>query len=112
MTARFPRPCLDCGQLAKGSRCPEHQAQFDRNLAKSKDTPERRAKKRALYGGDYQRRRRELLATATICYMCGRGVSDSSNPLEADHLIPGDPSSPLAAAHRRCNQSRGNKPIP
>lgn len=106
---RFNRPCLDCGKLSRGSRCPEHQAIVDK-AREARISPARRAKKKALYGGDYRARRRAVLANATNCYLCG-GPATLENPLEADHIIPGDPSSPLLPAHRRCNRSKGDKPI-
>ena len=107
---RFKRGCLDCGALSYGDRCPTHQAM--RNLAKEnkRNTIERQAKKKALYGGDYQSRRRAALANATHCHLCKKQFV-FGDAIEADHLIAGDPYSPLAPAHRLCNQSRGDRPL-
>ena len=107
---RFQRPCLDCGALSYGDRCSVHQAIRNRANENKRNTVERQAKKKALYGGDYQSRRKAALAHATHCHICNKQfvLGDS---VEADHLLPGDPQSPLAPAHRLCNQRRGNKPL-
>ena len=47
---------------------------------------------------------------AQYCWICG-GPVDLYDPMQADHVIPGDPESPLAPAHRSCNAARGNKPM-
>ena len=108
---RFQRPCLDCGKLTRNpSRCDDCRRGRQRAIDQARDTPERRAKKRALYGGTYPARRKALLATATICHICNQPPRPG-DPLEADHIYPGDPGSPLAPAHRSCNQARGNKPL-
>ena len=100
----FTIPCLTCGQLTRaGSYCTEHKP-------KKQDSPERKAKKQALYGGDYRRRARAVKSSATHCHLCNKPF-EYGDSIEADHLIPGDPNSPLAPAHRLCNQKRGNKPI-
>jgi len=80
----------------------------------ARDTPERREKKRNLYNPRYRKEREALVGWArqngTICYLCKQplGMGDK---IEADHLLPGDPNSPLAPVHRLCNQRRGNKPL-
>lgn len=107
---RFLKPCLDCGELSKGSRCPTHQARIDAIRERERDTPERREKKRLLYNSDYKKRAKIVRETATNCHLCGGGIR-LEDPFEADHLVPGNPASPLAAAHRSCNQQRGNKPL-
>jgi 5-methylcytosine-specific restriction endonuclease McrA len=108
--SRFMRPCLDCGTLARGSRCETHQAEADRKNEKRKDTYLRRARKAALYDSNYKKKRRALLAVATHCHLCGRPFTPYDR-IEADHVIAGDPTSPLLPAHRFCNASRGNKPL-
>ena len=42
-----------------------------------------------------------------ICYLCGEVVPPGTG--QADHIIAGNPDSPLAITHSFCNQSRGNK---
>ena len=72
------------------------------------DSPERKAKKQALYGGDYRKRARAVKAAATHCHICSKPF-EYGDQVEADHIIPTDPTSPLGAAHRKCNQKKGNK---
>ena len=100
----FNSPCLTCGKLTRGNSycggCKPIRV----------DSPERKAKKRELYNADYRRRAKQIKAVATHCHLCG-GVFQYGDRVEADHLIPGDPGSPLAPAHRKCNQRRGNKPL-
>jgi hypothetical protein len=65
---------------------------------------------RAHYKGDYRKRAALVRANASICWICGDGPR-VDDPWTADHMRPGDSSSPLAAAHRSCNSRRGNTPI-
>lgn len=110
MSHRFLKPCLECGQLSRNNRCDTHQATIDRAKEKRRDTPERRAKKKLYYNSDYQRRARHVRQTAEVCHICGQGAREGDG-WQADHLIPGDPTSPLLPAHRSCNAKRGNKPL-
>jgi hypothetical protein len=105
---KFKKPCLICGQLSYGSHCEEHAYQIQQVRDARKNTPARRAKKKALYGGDYQQRRKIALAGATHCYLCHEAFT-LTDRIEADHLIPTNPQSPLVAVHRLCNQRKGNK---
>jgi hypothetical protein len=107
---KFKRGCLDCGALSYSDRCAIHQALRNQVKESQRNTAERQAKKKALYGGDYGARRRAALANATHCHLCQRPFLPG-DAVEADHLIAGSPTSPLAAAHRLCNQRRGDKPI-
>lgn len=82
------RPCVVCGTLVDtGSRCQQHAI------------PD-------LYRGDWARRSRAVRQSATTCYWCRESFT-AANPVQADHLIPGDPHSPLVPACRRCNAGRG-----
>ena len=104
---KFRRPCIDCGELGEPgqSRCPIHQQRIDQlNTLRRKQTKTATNQ----YGGPYQRLARIIRQTAQICHLCGEGAR-LNDPWEADHLTPGNPTSPLAAAHRSCNQKRGNK---
>jgi hypothetical protein len=104
----FPNPCLDCGELTQGgNRCVVHQRRVD-ELAEAR----RALIKKTLntYGGDYKRRAKQVRDSAVVCHLCGEGAR-FGDPWEADHLIPGDSDSPLAAAHGSCNRRRGNKSL-
>lgn len=107
--SRFPKPCLICNQLTTGaSYCAVHQTQAD-----EKEKLRQRGRKagRTLYNTkEYRRGRAWLKATATHCHICKQAFINR-NDITADHLIPGDPQSPLAAAHSLCNSRRGNKPL-
>jgi len=106
---KFKRPCLTCGQLGQPgeSYCPTH------TLSIQQQTEARRtAVKKATgqYSGSYQRRAKQVRATATICHLCGKGYNPN-DPWQADHVTPADPNSQLLPAHASCNQARGNKTI-
>jgi hypothetical protein len=105
VTYDFPKPCLRCGVLfrGRGGLCPTHNAEY---LARQ-NTPEKKAKKQALYGGDYRKRRKAVVANATHCHIC-KLPFQAGDQIEADHLVP-LPNSPLLAAHRHCNQAKGDK---
>jgi hypothetical protein len=108
--SNFLRPCLECGTLARGSRCQTHQAILDRKNNERKNTYERRRRKAALYDSNYRKQARAVKANATHCHICGKAFVYGDR-VEADHLDAGNPNSQLAAAHRLCNQRRGNKPL-
>jgi len=62
------------------------------------------------YLGDYKRRAKAVREQAVNCHICG-DPARLNDPWTADHIIAGDPNSPLAPAHRSCNERRGNKPL-
>jgi len=95
------RPCFDCGTLTPATRCPPCATRIATQRA-NKRPP------RPHYSGDYRRRAAQVRANATHCWICGRGAIDG-DPWQADHLQPGNPDSPLLAAHRSCNAARGNR---
>jgi hypothetical protein len=100
----FKKPCLKCNQITTGgSYC-------DGCRPRKVDSPERKAKKQAMYGGDYRRRANAMKSSATHCHLCNKPFQYGDR-VEADHLIPGNPNSPLAPAHRVCNQRRGDTPL-
>lgn len=106
--ARFQQPCLDCGKLSRnGSRCETHQRQKEAEWDRPKAA---RKKATGQYSGDYKKRARIIRENAQYCWICG-GPVDLYDPMQADHIVPGDPNSPLAPAHRSCNAARGNKPM-
>lgn len=94
------RPCLNCGSLTyEASRCDRCQRLWERAHPK-RDRPH--------YKGDYKKRAKQVRDNATHCWLCGGGARPN-DPWTADHVIAGDPASPLLAAHRSCNSSRGNR---
>ena len=104
---RFNKPCLGCGSLSLNNYCDV----CAKAIARRRDAdPVRREKKRNLYSHTYRKNAARVRATATTCHLCGEGWRDG-DPWEADHIHAGNPDSPLASAHRSCNQARGNKPI-
>lgn len=102
------RPCLDCGTLAQGSRCETHE-KARKQLKYRHESPERKAKKRKLYNTQYQKVAKAVREGAYLCHICGQG-GRAGDPFEADHLFPGEITSPLLPAHRSCNRAKGNKP--
>ena len=106
----FNKPCIECGTLSRATRCPQHQQAHDQAKAARQDTPARRAKKAALYNPAYKRQAQWIRNTAIACHLCGGGAKPG-DPWQADHIVPSDPNSPLAPAHRSCNARRGNKPL-
>ena len=100
----FNSPCLRCGILIRG-------ASYCGGCRPRKvDSPERKAKKQAKYGGDYRRRANAIKSAATHCHLCNKPFQ-WGDTIEADHLFPEQPDSPLAPAHRECNRKRGNTPL-
>jgi 5-methylcytosine-specific restriction endonuclease McrA len=88
---RPQRPCLDCGNPARDTRC--------RDCAKKRD---------AIYRGDYRLRSAIIRATARTCWLCGEGPR-AGDPWTADHVVPHNAGSILRPAHRSCNSRRGNR---
>lgn len=103
---RFNRPCLKCQQLHrdKGDYCASCRAGIERTREAD---PARRAYKNRLYNSEYQRLAKLVRAHAVLCHICKLGYIPG-DPWTADHIVPGDLKSPLAAAHRSCNSRKGN----
>lgn len=114
--SRFPQPCSVCGTLTKGaSRCDVHEKEYIANRNRSRGAratadPARQARKAQLYNYAYRQEAKRIRDTATHCHICRQAFVEGDK-IEADHLIAGVADSPLAPAHRRCNQSRGDKPL-
>jgi 5-methylcytosine-specific restriction endonuclease McrA len=109
----FPKPCLKCKALFKARSEYCDSCRLERKPREQ--TPrvysaERKIRKGLLYGGDYRERAKVVRQTATHCHICKQIFTDRTQ-IQADHLIPGNPQSPLAPAHRRCNAQKGNKYI-
>ena len=93
------RPCLTCGNLTiNPRRCPDCQTTYNRLHPKPK---------RPHYAGNYQARAKAVRDSAQYCWICLEGARPN-DPWTADHIIPGDPDSPLLPAHRSCNSRRGD----
>lgn len=101
------RPCLTCGALARGSRCPSHA----RQVARARTRQKREARP---YTAQEQRRRADVVAAWRAAYgdTCpGWGVpTHPSGDLTADHpvevALSGDESQPLAVLCRSCNSRK------
>ena len=106
---RFPKPCLVCGALTQGlTRCDKHQAEWQ--TLEGLRLQEMKARRPNLYDSQYRKKAKLVRETALFCHLC-KEPARPNDPFTADHLIAGDPDSPLAAAHRSCNSRRGNKPL-
>jgi hypothetical protein len=104
----YAKPCLDCGKLTGGaSRCEIHQKMLLQRLEAKRAE---RKRETGQYAGNYRKRAKQVRDSALYCHLCNEGMR-IDDPFQADHLIPGDPNSPLAPAHRSCNARRGNKPL-
>ena len=108
---KFPKPCLDCGTLSLGNRCPTHQqAVEDRHNIRRAIIKQTTGQ----YSGNYQRLAKIIRQTTIICAICGDGARHN-DPWQADHK---DPSTPvdnldqLQGVHASCNRAKSNKPQP
>jgi hypothetical protein len=110
---RFPRPCLKCQVLHQdqGDYCADCRTarERDREKKRSQD-PKLQAHKRRLYSSAYKATAKIIRENATHCHICKQAFTDRTQ-ITADHLVAGDPASPLAPAHKSCNSSRGNRPL-
>ena len=107
----FNKPCIVCGVISRGTRCPTHQQELDTAQAKKRDNdPERKARKKLLYNSTYRKQAQWLRNTATTCHLCQQPFMPGDR-IEADHVDAGNPNSQLLAAHKRCNASRGSTPL-
>lgn len=115
---KFSRPCLKCGGTTSpgGTYCATHTRELEqaRNLKRDSD-PERKQKKKILYGTDYQKKRREIVTYVRqygfVCYLCKKPI-ESGQDIDIDHVEAGNPDSQLLPTHRLCNRSRGNRRLP
>lgn len=102
------RPCLDCGALTPGTRCPTCTRAYDRN---------RRPSPEARYGADRKARHRDAIDAEPWCHWeggCPFPIT-KANPLTADHPIRvadgGDPYQSLVPMCKRHNSGRGSSGI-
>ncbi len=107
----FPKPCLKCKALfkARSEYCEACRLERKPRAPTPRiESAERKQKKRLLYGGDYKARSQIVRESATHCHICKKEFTDRRE-IQADHLVPGNPDSPLAPAHRTCNARKGNR---
>jgi hypothetical protein len=108
---RWPQPCAVCGTLTKGAnRCDPHEREYRQRRANAADARVDTRKKSQLYNYAYRQEAKRVKENATHCHLCKEPFL-LGQPIEADHLQAGVSDSPLAAAHRLCNQRRGDKPL-
>ena len=94
------RPCLECGSLIeRGSRC--ERCRRLRNRTRDAMRPTRIARG---YDNRWARRSKAAIAEHPRCEWCG-----ATEDLTGDHVIPGDPESPIRVLCRSCNAVRANK---
>lgn len=109
----FPRPCLSCQRIHKdgGDYCTRCRTERNRQR---ENKPERRLKKKTLYGGDYPRRRAAMVEQTIVynlpCHICKQNFQRVED-ITADHVDATNPNSILLPAHKSCNSSRGNRPL-
>jgi 5-methylcytosine-specific restriction endonuclease McrA len=101
---RIPKPCITCGRIALGSRCPEHQ----------------RANNRRKTQGKYTSNERDRMRQAVTAWIAKHGqvcvgyrrTAHHALDLTADHLIPvseGGEGGPLRVLCATCNKRRGGE---
>jgi len=102
------RPCLDCGALSAGSRCPGCTS------ARARVRDEVRGSSAARgYDAAHRRRRAELLPQAygQPCARCG-AVMLPGQGLDLDHVVPiahGGRDEAKVMVHAHCNRSAGGR---
>lgn len=113
----LPRSCINCGAATlAGDYCDRCEA-----VAEAARQQRREASgARDHYKGDYQTRRKAVLRRAyagrELCWLAA--IGECTQPVaghipgvkwSADHVIAGDPTSEIRAAHLPCNVARGNR---
>jgi hypothetical protein len=102
-----PKRCIDCGTITTNTRCTTCEQIRNRERNKTRDH----------YKHNYRSRRRATLDLAQQhdepCWICQQPINWDATPPHptaptADHVIPGDPNSPLLPAHFHCNSKRRN----
>lgn len=102
--SNFLKPCLGCGTLTRERRCPDCHAKRLAEMPKPKGRDRH-------YRGDYDKRAKAVRDSTERCWICGEGAR-AGDPWQADHIIDGDPYSPLLGAHRSCNIRRSRQTPP
>lgn len=112
------RPCLDCGTLTQGTRCPTH-ADIKRRASNARHRPHR--DRRPDYDATEKQRRAQTVAAwraqhGDLCPGWQRPphmADPTTNPLTADHHhavhAGGAERGPLGVLCRSCNSSKGDR---
>lgn len=104
---RLLNRCLDCGDPATGSRCPD----CDQARRAARDAARPSTARRG-YGARHQRLGGRAIRRAKVCAACGR-PSRRDDPLTRGHRVPvslgGTPDDGYVALHRSCNSRQGNR---
>lgn len=101
------RPCLDCGALSQGSRCPGHTQVVQRVRYRVQDARRPSSAQRG-YDRDHQRQRQAIaegLARGDTvgCWRCGQGITEGMAwDLGHDDT---DRSIVRGAEHSACNRA-------
>jgi 5-methylcytosine-specific restriction protein A len=105
-----PSPCLGCGKVIPpgNSRCPPCRSAHSRSRDAQRGTRQERG-----LGRDHEVIRAELLATATVCAMCGLPPTPT-DPLTAGHIRARanggtNEASNYQAEHASCNYGKGSR---
>lgn len=114
------RPCLDCGTLSPGTRCPPC-GDIKRRASNARHRPHRDRRP------DYNSAERERRAQTVAAWRAVHGelcpgwqrpphmADPVGNPLTADHPTSvrsgGDERGPLAVLCRSCNSSKGSQSV-
>lgn len=85
------KACLDCGTLSPATRCPPCARARDNTRYARRGTRQQRG-----LDTEYDRNRAIILASATVCAICGR---------------PGTPTDPLTAGHITDRQHGGTNAL-
>lgn len=72
------KPCLICGAITAGTRCPTHEA--DRQRARNASP-----KRQALYGGTHYARSRNARRCQPWCSICGRTAGQVQLTWDHEH---------------------------
>ena len=99
----IPRPCIDCGRVTHGSRCPEHQRITNRKYAGKYSPQERDRMRRAV---------QDWIARKGPLCMGYKRRAHWSRDLSADHILPisqGGEGGPLRVLCESCNKRRGGE---
>lgn len=96
------KPCLNCGTLAKQTRCPSCSVRYARLRERARPTRSERG-----YNAEWQRLSKLLRTIQPYCSRC-----KATKDLTVDHIIPlsaggSTVESNLQVLCRKCNSSKG-----